>query len=102
MKTRLNTRLLATLIISTAMLPAMAFAQDLSKSEIVQRAAVKAQIAQAEQDGTLHPSNVHYPDGVVPTSANAGNSGYGTASVGNSQSGSAANSAAVNALYRHQ
>jgi hypothetical protein len=93
----MKAKLIAALMVSTTMFPMIAFAQ----SQPVTRAQVQAQIVQAERDGTLHPSNVHYPDGVVATSA-ADNSGYGTATAGNSQSGSTVSAASVNALYRHR
>lgn len=51
------------------------------------RAEVKAQVATAEQDGTLHSSKVHYPE---TTSEGSDNAGFGTATNGSSDIGSPA------------
>lgn len=92
----MKAKLLAALVVSTTMFPVIAFAQN----ERIPNMQVNAQTVQAEQNGTLQPSNVHSADGVVKTSAPS-NSGYGNASAGTSQSGSVSQTAGLTALYGH-
>ncbi|QGZ65673.1 DUF4148 domain-containing protein [Paraburkholderia acidisoli] len=89
-----------------SLLPGMAWAQ----THDVTRAEVKAQLVQAERNGTLHPSNTHYPDGMASANAPAQNdSGYGASPQGHSQagvrvrwqSGSASQAGDTAQLYEH-
>lgn len=67
-----------------ALIPGMAFAQ----THALTRAEVKAQVVQAERNGTLHISNTQYPEGVTRPDASApSDSGYGPATQANSQTG---------------
>jgi len=77
------------MIVAALSIPAMSYAQ--SNTDPVTRADVKAQTKQAEQDGTLHQSKIHYPDystaqsGASRTSYS--NESYGSMPLNYSQSG---------------
>jgi hypothetical protein len=114
MKTFISSLAVAAVLIA----PAISFAQAGSNDPIT-RAQVKSEIVQAEQQGVLHQSKVHYPDynrqdsmhadagANMNTNANAtaGGGDYGSAMVGSSQSGQPAtspHSVMPNSLYSHR
>ncbi|SIT41271.1 conserved exported hypothetical protein [Paraburkholderia piptadeniae] len=86
----MKTSLTVSLIVAALAMPAMSYAQSAqSTQDPTTRSEVNAQIVQAEKDGTLHQSKVHYPDytaaqtGVARQSTEA----YGTMPLNFSQSG---------------
>lgn len=81
-------------------IPALSFAQ--ASNEPVTRAEVMAQVVQAEQDGTLHQSKVHYPP-AQPGAAFADNA-FGSSQEGSSQAGRFAQPLSMStghSLYAH-
>jgi len=74
------------LIATTLIVPAASFAQN--SNGPITRAQVKAQVVEAEQQGTLHQSKVHYPP-AAPWTAHAQSApdpSYGATTYGSSQS----------------
>ncbi|WP_321784114.1 DUF4148 domain-containing protein [Paraburkholderia sp. J94] len=95
----MKAKFFVSMIVAAAMLPSVVFAQS---HDPVSRAEVKAQIVQAEHDGTLHPSNTRYPDPAIRAQAPTQNdSGYGMTSASYSESGASAAPMAVKAIYEH-
>ncbi|TDN61787.1 DUF4148 domain-containing protein [Paraburkholderia sp. BL10I2N1] len=112
---------ISSLAVAAALIaPAISFAQAGSNDPIT-RAQVKSEIVQAEQQGVLHQSRVHYPDynsqdsmhadasAHMNTNANAnataGGAEYGSAMVGSSQSGQPASlphNVMPNSFYSHR
>ncbi|MGF6639915.1 hypothetical protein OKW38_006204 [Paraburkholderia sp. MM5496-R1] len=84
------------ILATTIAIPALSSAQPLTRSE------VEANVIQAEQNGTLHQSKLHYPDESSPRQAHANND-YGSGPVVNSQSGHRLSFATPsdNALFSH-
>ncbi|WP_233852311.1 DUF4148 domain-containing protein [Paraburkholderia sp. HD33-4] len=73
--------LIAHAILATAIaIPAVSWAQPVTRS------AVESLVTQAEQNGTLHQSKVHYPDAIKSAQVPASND-YGSGPLVNSQSG---------------
>jgi len=75
------------LVAATLIVPAAAsFAQ--SSNGPITRAQVKAQVVEAEQQGTLHQSKVHYPPAAPWTThtQSAPDASYGATMYGSSQS----------------
>ncbi|MEM5436849.1 DUF4148 domain-containing protein [Paraburkholderia diazotrophica] len=93
--------LTVSLIVAALAMPAMSYAQ--STQDPVTRSEVKAQIVQAEKDGTLHQSKVHYPDyaaaqtGVARESTEA----YGTMPLNFSQSGAPSKATMSTSVFSH-
>ncbi|RZF31736.1 DUF4148 domain-containing protein [Paraburkholderia sp. UYCP14C] len=73
--------LFAHAILATAIaIPAVSWAQPVTRSD------VESSVTQAEQNGTLHQSKVHYPDATRSAQARSSND-YGSSPLVNSQSG---------------
>ncbi|SAK67204.1 DUF4148 domain-containing protein [Caballeronia ptereochthonis] len=76
-------RILIALVASAVMAPALSYARS---DAPVTRAEVQGQIVQALRDGTLHQSNVHYPD-TQRTSPSSADTSYGPGTESAAQSG---------------
>ena len=74
---------LTALLVVAVMAPALSYAQS---DAPVTRSEVRAQIAQAERDGDLHQSKVHYPE-MHRENAAHDNRAYGADVEGKAQSG---------------
>ncbi|WP_080180750.1 DUF4148 domain-containing protein [Paraburkholderia tropica] len=99
----MKAKLFVSMIVAAAMLPSVVFAQSSFPShDPVSRAEVKAQIVQAEHDGTLHPSNTRFPDPAIHARTHTQNdSAYGMTPASYSQSGGAVAPQSVKAIYEH-
>ncbi|PRX33069.1 uncharacterized protein DUF4148 [Paraburkholderia sp. BL18I3N2] len=86
----MKTRFAISLIIAALAMPMISYAKVDSNG--LTRDEVKAQVVQAEKDGTLHQSKVHYPEYDQNASAVAKQSAsdYGTMPSNFTQSGSPA------------
>ena len=89
------------LIVGVLTVPMIAHAKVDSNS--MTRDEVAAQVVQAEKDGTLHQSKVHYPDYNTTASAVSQQpaQAYGIAPVNFSQSGSRVKAGDDNRLFEH-
>ncbi|SEJ93530.1 DUF4148 domain-containing protein [Paraburkholderia diazotrophica] len=96
--------LTVSLIVAALAIPAMSYAQSAQSTQApVTRSEVNAQIVQAEKDGTLHQSKVHYPDYAAAQTGTARESteAYGTMPMNFSQSGAPSNVTAGTSLFSH-
>ncbi|MFM0758120.1 DUF4148 domain-containing protein [Paraburkholderia strydomiana] len=90
--------LIAALIVaSTAVLPAVSFAQPTHE---LTRAEVRAQLITAEQQGLLHQSKNQYP-GPAKLSGSTGSSGYGAPAAGSQQAGASLGQPLSHSLFAH-
>jgi len=79
--------LLTTFVVAVSLIvPTASFAQN--SNGPMTRAQVKAQVVEAEQQGTLHQSKVHYPPAAPWTThaQSAPDASYGATTYGSSQS----------------
>jgi hypothetical protein len=100
----MKTSFTVSLIVAALAMPAMSYAQSAQTTQDpITRSDVQAQIVQAEKDGTLHQSKVHYPDyaaaqtGVARESTEA----YGTMPMNFSQSGAPSKATTATSLFSH-
>jgi hypothetical protein len=80
--------IISTIAVAVALIvPTVSFAQ--TTGDGITRAQVHAQVVQAEQQGVLHQSKVHYPQDNAQAASKSGaaNIDYGPATFGTSQSG---------------
>jgi len=101
----MKTSLTVSLIVAALSIPAMSYAQSAQTTQDpIARSEVKAQTVQAEKDGTLHQSKVHYPDyaaaqtGVARESTEA----YGTMPLNFTQSGTPSKGTTSTSLFTHR
>lgn len=95
-------RFLSTIVIASALVvPVASFAG--TPDDSVTRSEVRAQVAEAQQAGTLHESKVHYPSQQASMHAapSADAMSYGTSLTGSSQSREFAVTAPQNGLFAH-
>jgi hypothetical protein len=95
-------RLIFTVAIASAMVvPVASFAR--TPDDSVTRSEVRAQVAEAQQNGTLHQSKVHYPSQQASMQAaqTVGATSYGTSMAGSSQSREVAVTIPESALFSH-
>lgn len=97
----MKTSFMISLIAAALTIPAMSYAQ--STQAPVTRGEVNAQIVQAEKDGTLHQSKVHYPDYTAAPSGVARESTeeYGTMPMNFTQSGAPSKTTMSGPLFTH-
>ena len=96
----MKTSITIAMLTAALLMPAISYAK-IDSNESTTRAEVKAQIVQAEKDGTLHQSKVHYPDYNANASAGRSASDYGTMPLNFSQSGSPAKGMSDSTLFEH-
>ena len=98
----MKTSITIAMLTAALLAPAISYAK-IDSNDSTTRAEVTAQIAQAEKDGTLHQSKVHYPDynANAPTAARQSASDYGTMPLNYSQSGSPAKGMSDSKLFEH-
>ena len=98
----MKTSITVAMLTAALLMPAISYAK-IDSNDSTTRAEVKAQIVQAEKDGTLHQSKVHYPDYNANASeaARQSASDYGTMPLNFSQSGSPAKGMSDSKLFEH-
>ncbi|BCF91723.1 MULTISPECIES: DUF4148 domain-containing protein [Paraburkholderia] len=98
----MKTSITIAMLTAVLLMPAISYAK-IDSNQTTTRGEVKAQIVQAEKDGTLHQSKVHYPDynANASTVAQQSDSGYGTMPLNFSQSGSPAQGINNSILFDH-
>ncbi|WP_109481949.1 DUF4148 domain-containing protein [Paraburkholderia sp. C35] len=98
----MKTSIAIAMIAAALAMPALSYAK-VDSNQGTTRTEVKAQIVQAEQDGTLHQSKIHYPDYAPKesTAAQQSISEYGSMPTSFSQSGSPANGLNNSKLFEH-
>jgi hypothetical protein len=97
----MKTSLTISMLVAALVIPMISYAKVDANGQT--RDEVNAQVAQAEKDGTLHQSKVHYPE-YGQNASNAGResaSEYGTMPLNFSQSGSPAKGGSNNKLFEH-
>jgi Domain of unknown function (DUF4148) len=95
-------RFISTIALASALVvPVASFAG--APEDSVTRSEVRAQVAEAQQNGTLHQSKVHYPSEQASTQAarTVDTTSYGTSMAGSSQSREVALNARQNTLFLH-
>ncbi|WP_342965362.1 DUF4148 domain-containing protein [Paraburkholderia sabiae] len=101
LESSMKTSFTISLIVAALTMPMISYAKVDSNGTT--RDEVKAQVAQAEKDGTLHQSKVHYPqyDQNASAAGRQSSSEYGTMPLNFSQSGSPAKAATNSKLFEH-
>ena len=97
----MKTRFTISLIVAALAMPMISYAK--ADSNGLTRDQVKAQVVQAEKDGTLHQSKVHYPQYDQNASATGRQSAseYGSMPLNFSQAGSSAKTGSDSTLFEH-
>ncbi|MEI6002769.1 DUF4148 domain-containing protein [Paraburkholderia bengalensis] len=97
----MKTSFTITLIVGSLAMPMISYAKADSNGST--RDEVKAQVTQAEKNGVLHQSKVHYPDygSDVSGAGRQSASEYGAAPLNFSQSGSRINSDSGGKFFEH-
>ena len=89
------------MVVAALAMPMMSYAK--ADSNGLSRDEIKAQVVQAEKDGTLHQPKVHYPEYGQNASATERQSAseYGATPLNFSQSGSRLQSGSSSKLFEH-
>jgi hypothetical protein len=97
----MKTSLAVSMVVAALAMPMVSYAK--ADSNGLTRDEVKAQVVQAEEDGTLHQPKVHYPEYGQNASATGRQSAseYGTTPLNFSQSGSRMQSGSNSKLFEH-